>query len=189
MKTNDKILKAAIKVFAKTGYESTSVDLIAETAHFAKGTIYYHYKSKEEIFFAIVRRGLGNYLNILKTKLSESDDPRKQIETILYEQLTYYEKEKEFCRVCYAELWRIESRWQKDIRSYQAEYYQLMNDLITRGKKDGVFKEDLDIEPMTIALFGLLSICGISWTVFHKEITKERMHKTLVEVYLTGILK
>ncbi|WP_353963340.1 helix-turn-helix domain-containing protein [Tepidibacillus marianensis] len=41
---------AAIDVFSEYGFEKAKMDLIAEKANVAKGTIYYHFKSKEEIF-------------------------------------------------------------------------------------------------------------------------------------------
>ncbi len=48
------ILDAAVGIFAKKGYRDTTLDEIAITSEFGKGTIYNYFKSKEEIYFAII---------------------------------------------------------------------------------------------------------------------------------------
>ncbi len=48
------IMDAAVGIFAKKGYRDTTLDEIAITSEFGKGTIYNYFKSKEEIYFAII---------------------------------------------------------------------------------------------------------------------------------------
>jgi len=54
--TQDAILDAAIDLFIESGFETTPMDAIAEKAGVAKGTLYYHFKSKEGIVDAVVER-------------------------------------------------------------------------------------------------------------------------------------
>ena len=49
-KTKRKIFEASMKLFAEKGDESTSIEEITATFGVAKGTLYYHFSSKEEIF-------------------------------------------------------------------------------------------------------------------------------------------
>jgi len=51
---HEQILDAAIKVFGEKGFEGASVADIAEAAKIGKGTVYLYFKSKEEIFSAIL---------------------------------------------------------------------------------------------------------------------------------------
>ncbi|MBL4602260.1 MAG: TetR/AcrR family transcriptional regulator [Emcibacteraceae bacterium] len=50
----DKILDAALQLFAKKGYHTTSISLIAKTANVSKGLTYNYFKSKEELLLAII---------------------------------------------------------------------------------------------------------------------------------------
>lgn len=50
----EKLLDSAAKVFAERGYRGTSVDEVAEGAGVTKGALYWHFKSKEELFFALI---------------------------------------------------------------------------------------------------------------------------------------
>jgi len=56
LQTRDAILDAAIDLFVKEGFEKTSMDAIALAAGVAKGTLYYHFASKEGIIDAVVER-------------------------------------------------------------------------------------------------------------------------------------
>lgn len=52
--TRRRILEAAIQVFASKGYHNTRVDEIVDVSHTSKGSIYFHFPSKEDIFLALV---------------------------------------------------------------------------------------------------------------------------------------
>ena len=58
-----RILDAAQRVFLKRGYQSASLDEIAETAPASKPTIYAHFPGKEALFEAVVARVLGGLTN------------------------------------------------------------------------------------------------------------------------------
>ena len=52
--TRDKILRVAARIFGKYGFQKTTMDEVARTAHKAKGSVYYHFRSKEDLFLAVV---------------------------------------------------------------------------------------------------------------------------------------
>jgi AcrR family transcriptional regulator len=52
--SRDRLLEAAARVFAERGYERASVDEIAAEAGLSKGTLYWNFKSKDELFFALM---------------------------------------------------------------------------------------------------------------------------------------
>ncbi len=64
--TRDKILEVANKLFSRFGFHKTSMDEIAKIARKAKGSLYYHFASKEELFTEVVAKEIEN----LKANLS-----------------------------------------------------------------------------------------------------------------------
>ena len=54
--TKESILLAALKLFARDGYEAVSMSSIAGVLGITKGALYKHYKSKRAIFDSIVAR-------------------------------------------------------------------------------------------------------------------------------------
>jgi AcrR family transcriptional regulator len=66
--TKDSILSVATKLFSRFGFHKTSMDEIAKIARKAKGSLYYHFASKEELFKEVVSiemTDLKNRLNII----------------------------------------------------------------------------------------------------------------------------
>ena len=57
-KTKRKIFEESLKLFAEKGYDNTSIEDITENVGVAKGTLYYHFSSKEEIFLFLVQEGI-----------------------------------------------------------------------------------------------------------------------------------
>ncbi|MFO8129366.1 MAG: TetR/AcrR family transcriptional regulator [Bacteroidales bacterium] len=63
--TREKIVKVASRIFGKYGFQKTTMDEVARTAHKAKGSIYYYFSSKEDLFLAVV----GREMDILREAL------------------------------------------------------------------------------------------------------------------------
>ena len=57
------ILDAAERLMMKTSQNDISVSLIAKEAGIGKGSIYYYFKSKEEIMYAVIERGYRKALH------------------------------------------------------------------------------------------------------------------------------
>ncbi len=82
--TRDKILSVANKLFSRFGFHKTSMDEIAKIARKAKGSLYYHFASKEDLFTEIVNKeivSLKNQLSIIveDTDLSASGKMKKYL--------------------------------------------------------------------------------------------------------------
>ena len=60
-----KIIHAAFEVFARHGFAFATIDLIAEQANAAKGTVYLYFESKENLFEAMVVEKLTPVLDAL----------------------------------------------------------------------------------------------------------------------------
>ncbi len=54
-KTKDKIVSVAEKLFGRFGFQKTSMDEIAKIARKAKGSLYYHFSSKEDLFREVIQ--------------------------------------------------------------------------------------------------------------------------------------
>ena len=78
--TRNKILNVANKLFSKFGFHKTSMDEIAKIARKAKGSLYYHFASKEDLFREVVSKEIYN----LESNLSDiiDDDKLKASEKI-----------------------------------------------------------------------------------------------------------
>jgi AcrR family transcriptional regulator len=80
--TRAKLLESARTVVAREGYESASVDRIAEEAGFSKGAFYSNFNSKEEIILELLEKHSLQDVTEIATLLGGSRDPFRMIEVI-----------------------------------------------------------------------------------------------------------
>lgn len=78
MNAKERILKAAVKVFAEKSYEGSRIDEIAKEAQVPKSLIYYHFKSKEEILQVLVDGFVEEYLSLLSKVPNESHQEKEE---------------------------------------------------------------------------------------------------------------
>src|SRR5437764_13037787 len=76
------ILQAAEEVLTEKGYYETSVDEIAARVGIAKGTVYLHFPSKEDLVVAIFEREMQQLLQSIDSIMDSTITAREKIETI-----------------------------------------------------------------------------------------------------------
>src|SRR6266704_4879694 len=76
------ILQAAEEVLMEKGYHETSIDEIAARVGIAKGTVYLHFPSKEDLVVAIFERDMQQLLQYIDTTLASLVTARGKMETI-----------------------------------------------------------------------------------------------------------
>ncbi len=76
----DQLVDTALKLFCRRGFHATGIDAILADAGVAKMTLYNHFKSKEELILAALRRRDEEFRNwFMKRVEQHSDDPRKRL--------------------------------------------------------------------------------------------------------------
>jgi TetR/AcrR family transcriptional repressor of uid operon len=80
LELREKIIKAAIDAFSKYGFDRTRMDDVAKTADLSKGTIYLHFKSKEDLFYAICENNLAETKQRISTMFAKKEDLVSEIE-------------------------------------------------------------------------------------------------------------
>lgn len=137
-KTKKAIFNAAIKVFSIKGYDSATVDEIASEAGVAKGTLYYNFQGKEEIFKFVIDEGMKLIKNEVLDAIKDIDDPLEKLKISAKVQLRYVYNNKEFFRVIMSQIWGDKNRHQEmrqEIRRLVNINSNRIND-ITKGKAD-----------------------------------------------------
>ena len=161
----DRILNAAIKVFAKNGFYATRVSEIAKAAGVADGTIYLYFKNKDDVLISIFEDGIRRLLTILR-KVAASDDPVEQrIKRIIELQLGLLEDQRDLAEVITVNL-RQSSRL---LKQYGAplfmEYIEVLAGVVDEGQKQGTFRSDLNSRVVARALFGALDGILLTWAL------------------------
>lgn len=77
-KNHRKIMDAALEVFSTYGYRGSTIDQIAKQAEMSKSSLFYYFKSKTQIYVALLNETLQGWLEPL-TQLDPEGDPAREI--------------------------------------------------------------------------------------------------------------
>jgi len=80
------ILRAAELMFLMKGFNNSSMDEIADLANLGKGTIYYYFRSKDEIFLSIIKREADKVYEEIVKRVSKE----KSLYEIVKEIISFY---------------------------------------------------------------------------------------------------
>lgn len=80
----DQLVQAARQVFARYGYKKTALDDIASEARKGKSTIYYYFKSKDDIFKAVIDAEAEIRTIAIDEQIKDIQDPRQKLKTYIY---------------------------------------------------------------------------------------------------------
>ncbi len=153
------IFNAAVDVFSVRGFEKATMDEIAAKAKVAKGTIYYHFKSKEDLFVFLVDEGTKLLGESVLSKLPDKASATEQLRVIIREQLSFFQDYRDFCIIILREAWGEDTR-QREFRRMLVHYVRSIQTIVEKGVATGEFQTE-DPETSAWSIFGGISIRAI----------------------------
>jgi TetR/AcrR family transcriptional regulator len=184
-KTKNLIFESAIKIFSESGYRGATMDDIAANASLAKGTLYYHFKSKEEIFNFIVEEGLKILQNQV-IEIQEMDmSPIEKLIKICKIQLTFLYGYTDFFKVVMSQLWGNESR-QDELRQKIRTYISEIEINIKNAMENGQIEKG-DVELIAFQFFGSLCSSAIYESIHIEKVNLEDIIDSTIKFTLKGL--
>lgn len=184
----EKILEAALLCFNNKGYYKTSIDDIALKGKISKGGIYYHFKSKEQLFLGLFHFRLNKYLEQLKTYSQKESDPAKRIKILIQQWGIILKENEDFFRFC-LEFSSMGAR-EKEIRKAMTFFYEdsikTFIQTIEEGISIGEFK-DLKAEKIARLIYFLSLGAFSTYLSVNCDFDLIEQHTFNMETLLTGI--
>ncbi|HZU70077.1 MAG TPA: TetR/AcrR family transcriptional regulator [Ktedonobacteraceae bacterium] len=185
------ILQEAEKVLMEKGYYETSIDEIAARVGIAKGTVYLHFPSKEDLVVAIFQRDMERLLQLIKTTLASSSlTPRAKAEVILeqlYGSLFTRRMQLFYSITNFAELKQNILERKACVRDLWEEIGADMTTLFEEGKAAGEFDSSIPTAVMLSTFFSFMSPRSYSRLLNEEHIPANELAKHLARIYFKGI--
>ena len=184
-KTKRKIFETSMKLFAQKGYEATSIEEITATVGVAKGTLYYHFSSKEEIFNFLVEEGIKLLKNSIEIKTSKLDNAIDKLKAIILIQIKVLIKYENIITIILSQIWGNESR-NLACKKYVCEYLNTIEKIII----DGIEKKQIiecNSTLLASSIFGVTCSSLIYKIKAQKDITIEDLYNEYVNILIKGL--
>ena len=145
-KTKAKLVDVARQLFAKTGVENTTMNDIALASKKGRRTLYTYFKSKEDIYMAVVESELDILLDTMRRVAEKNISPDEKILELIYTRLDVVKevvyRNGTLRAYFFRDIWRVE----KVRKRFDEKEVLLFKDVLREGAEKGVFRiDDIDM--------------------------------------------
>ena len=183
--TRERILDAALDVFALKGYHDTRLDEIVEESSTSKGSIYFHFPNKERLFLALV----DQFADLLEKRVIEAIEKEEKgiprIQAALTTCLETFGKYRRPAKILLVQAVGLGNPFEEKRLEINDRFARLIETYIQEAIELGEIKE-VDTEVVAYAWMGAIYNVVIRWV--HKgEPTQERILEGLLPLLLRSV--
>jgi len=188
--TRTTILQTAQRLFAKNGYDGTTIRELAKQAGVAEGTLFHYFSNKKKILIELATEGWVEILTDLLTELSEMSS-YKAVAQVMRHRMLNISHNADMMKVCF-----LEAQFHPELRDQiQSEVIGKMTDVteafFATAMERGVYRQ---MNPKLVArvFLGMFAIAGFSQkTLLDPDASPQAMQEMaegLADIFLNGVL-
>lgn len=151
----ERIRRAAIASFAELGYGGTSTRQIAKRLNMSAAAMYPHYKSKEELLYAIALDGHRGVLSALRAADDDTLPAAERLRIVIEEFTRWQAEHHELAKVVQYELHGLTREHYRTITAIRRETSDVLAVIVHRGIESGEFT----VAAADDAVLALSSLC------------------------------
>jgi AcrR family transcriptional regulator len=160
--TRDRILDAALEVFARKGYHRAIVDDIVRASRTSKGAVYHHFPNKEAVFLALVDDFAARLAAAVATSITERHGALAKVEGALTAALTTFADDERLARLILLEAVSLGPTYQAKRAEVADRFAALIRGYLDEAVADGSLAP-LDTRVATLAWLGAVNEVVIQW--------------------------
>ncbi len=164
LQRRNSILSAARDLFYRKGYQTTTMEEIAEKAELSKGTLYLYFRSKDELYISIIEEGFYELEEKLTQATKRKRNVEQKIRAIYYTFIQHCLDNPEYFRITqyflsgYARE-NISPQLQQRINHLSIKLLDYASQAIREGIDSGLFKKELN--PFNLSVIGWRLATGL----------------------------
>ena len=184
---HDRILHAAIEVFAENGYFNSRISDIAKKADVADGSIYLYFKNKEQILMAAIDYAFTIFMNAAKTEMATIADPRERLTRLAALHLESLGANRGLAMVFQTEL-RQSAKFLSEFSHHRLiAYFDLIREVVRDGQASGQFRKEVSDKIFANCFFGALDAITTSWLLSERDYNLGLAADAIVDVVMNGM--
>jgi TetR/AcrR family transcriptional regulator, fatty acid metabolism regulator protein len=185
--TREQIIRAAVRVFGENSFQNASISKIAREAKVAEGTIYQHFKNKEDLFFFIPLERTNTFCEGLELHLQGIHDAPGKITKFVWYFLHFFKNNPDYARMIMLEM-RV-SRGFLKTKGYSSlkRYTDLVLDTIKEGQEEGTIRNDISAFLLRQLLLGIVEHVIIRWLIKDEKGDPSENYAEIANLVLNGI--
>jgi TetR/AcrR family fatty acid metabolism transcriptional regulator len=184
---HQRILDAAVKVFASKGFFQARVSEIAREAKVADGTVYLYFKSKDDILISIFEVKMREAIARFREAALMEADARSSLLCLIRMHLAEFQSNPHLAAVFQVELRQSQRFMREYAKSELKEYLDLIGEIVRQGQREGVFRPDIPVGLVKRLVFGTIDEVVSTWVMSGMKQDLGGLVLPLVDLFMRGI--
>jgi TetR/AcrR family transcriptional regulator len=184
-KTKRDIFQSAIKIFSTNGYDAATMDEISSSAGVAKGTVYYHFKSKDEVFKYIITEGVKLIREQIEIIITGKGDYTYKLRELTKNQLKLVYENRDLFKVLMSQAWGGKIR-HSELRELLKEYMGDIEKFLMEAMENGIIKK-CESSFITYMYFGTLGSVAVYNVIKNDSMKLDEITDNFMDNLLNGI--
>jgi AcrR family transcriptional regulator len=155
--TRGRIIAAAVELFAEQGFDATSVNQVVARASVAKGALYHHFTSKDDLLFEVYRELIDRQLSGLRRIQGQGLPPAQTLRELILDLVSTTAEKVAEAKVFFREGHRLSDANQQRARQARREMHDAVLRLVASAQASGEFASVASPEMVTFTLFGVIN--------------------------------
>ena len=150
-------IAAARSEFAANGYDGARTDRIAAGTGMSKGVLYHYFNSKDDLFVAVLEDIYRELRSQNEALVLNEFEPEVGIRELIAHTYNYFASHPEFIVLVSSEnlMEAVHLKRSQNIRSMFAPLSIRLEELVTRGQTQGIFRQHVDVVELYVSIVGL----------------------------------
>jgi len=182
----DRILKAAIQVFAREGFFGARITDVAKRAGVADGTIYLYFKNKEHLLTSLFEELMAEHVERGRESIGDLPDAPSKLRAIATYHLELLGGNRDLAIVFQVELRQSTKFMERFTTSWFGTYLELITEIVTAGQREGSIRSDVSPKLLAKAFFGALDEMVTSWILAKRRDSLAKLAEPVVSIFLDG---
>lgn len=187
----ERIIEASTRLFLANGYRGTSVKEITEAAGIGRGTLYWYFKSKDEILVTIFKRFDALLLDKLKKAVADLKGDFTAKYRLFHKYSTEFARDHRDLSLAFNtllnEIVGTHSEAEKVAKTVYRKFSRIIEQMLNDGKKDGSVKKDIDSTLYAHAVIACHTGMLVQWLVHGDTLNMPDFVRTVRTFILEGV--
>jgi len=183
----DRILEAAVKVFARQSFRQSTVAQVAREAGVADGTIYLYFKNKDDILVQFFSFKAKQVFDRFRQEVSGGIDSLAKLRNLICVHLGEFQRDPDMAIVYYVETHQISRLAEDQIREMGKMYHDIISDIVEEGQQQGLIRRDLYLGMVKRLVLGAVNETIGAWLHAGRSYDLISMAEPLADLLIRGI--
>jgi AcrR family transcriptional regulator len=180
------LLREATALFARQGFDASSVQNVVDAAGVTKGAFYYYFESKTDLLFRIHERFISYAIEHAEDIVRRGLSPEETLRQLIVELVGGIENFQEGVVVFLREMRRLEPHHLDTMRSERDRYEAYFRHVLDAGKQTGAFRTDISTKLQSLGLLGMCNWAYI-WYRPSGPLRPRQIAEAFADMLLAGL--